>query len=95
MDLDVFFEFLVVDVFDDKSSSRTDIVVRAESRSQLVDFALALGEIHASLFYHFLATALLSLYLNVMVSPNKQSQFEILSFLPLRHNNEIIFSNRE
>ena len=73
MDLDVFFEFLVVDVFDDEASAGTDVVVRAESGSQLVDFALALGEVHASLFDHFLTTAFLSLYLDMMVAPNEQS----------------------
>lgn len=94
MDLDVFFEFFVIDVFDDEASARTDIVVRAESWCQLVDFPLALREVHTSLFHHFLAAALFSFDLNMMIAPDQQSQLEILSFLPLRHDDQVILPNR-
>lgn len=86
MDLHLFLQFLVVDVFDYHGSLGTDVVVGAESGGQLVDLAFSLGQVHAGLLDHFLATALLPFNSNVVVGPDQQGQLEILGLLPLRHD---------
>ena len=89
--LHFFLQFLVIYIFDDHASFRTNIVIRTKSGSQLIHFSLSLGQIHASLLDHFLATAPLSLNIDVMVRPNQQSKLEILSLLPLWHYDEVVF----
>lgn len=72
-DVHCFLQLLVVDVLDDEGCSGTDVVVGAECAGDLVDFALALGQIHAGQLDHLVAVgSILPLYDERMLPPHQQ-----------------------
>lgn len=58
----------------------------------MVYLAFSLGQVHAGLLDHFLATALLPFNSHVVIGPHQQRQLEILSLLPLWHDEQVILA---